>query len=497
MCHEKEGKMIKGDEYRERIAKLKPNVYMGGKVVDRFDPRLLGGINVMAGTYDFALDPEFEEVGVATSHLTGERINRFCHIHQSVEDLLNKQKMTRLYSQEVGGCTQRCMGIDGLSGISVVAYEADQKYGTNYNERFLEFMKRVQSEDLSLNCAQTDVKGNRPWRPHQQKDPDLYLHMVEKRSDGIVVHGAKAHNSCSSYVDEIVVIPTRFMTEEETDWAVAFAVPADWEGVTLINASYSPTGRKNLHCPYETVGIGHSITVFDNVFIPWERVFLCGETELAGKLALLFALYHRHSYTGCKAALSEIFTGATALAAEYNGIAKAQHVRHKLAEMVQIVDLIYAAGIAAAMNAVKTDSGTYVPDTNYCNAGRMFAGEAIYGEYEALAAIAGGLAATLPDEADFLNEKTGPYLEKYIMRHPDIPAEHQHRAFRLFQDMMSSAWGGHKLIDALHGGGSPVIEKVAIYRDADLEHSKNIAKKLGGIPFEGSTRKLSRKFPWL
>ena len=485
--------MITGDQYRERIAKLKPNVYMGGKVIDRFDPKLVGGINVMAATYDFALDPEFEQVGVATSHLTGNKINRFTHIHQSIEDLLNKQKMTRLYCQEVGGCIQRCMGVDALNALSVVTYETDQKYGTKYNERFINFMHKVQKEDLSLNCAQTDVKGNRPWRPREQKDPDLYLRVVEKRHDGIIVNGAKAHNSCSVYVDEILAIPTRNMRAQETDWAVAFALPSDWAGVSLINAAYSPNRRKKLDAPFNKTGISHSITVFDNVFVPWERVFLCGETELAGKLALLFALYHRHSYTGCKAAVSEIFTGATALAAEYNGIAGAQHVRHKLADMIQIVDLIYAAGIAAAVDATKSASGTYIPDTNYCNAGRMLAGEAIYDEFEALAAIAGGLVATLPPEEDFYDQKTGPYLEKYIMRNPDIPAEHQHRAFRLFQDMMASAWGGHKLIDYLHGGGSPVIEKVAIYRDHNIEHSKNIAKKLGGIPFQGSTKSINRQ----
>lgn len=489
--------MITGAQYRKRIAKLKDNVYMGGKIVSRFDTRLEGGINIMAATYDFAFDQQFKQMGIATSHLTGERINRFCHIHQSVEDLLQKQKMTRFYSQEVGGCIQRCMGIDAINGISITSYDADQKYGTQYYKNFVEFMKRVQGEDLSLNCAQTDVKGNRPWRPGQQKDPDLYLRIVEKRKDGIIVNGAKAHNSCSVYVDEILAIPTRFMTKEEADWAVAFAVPSDWEGVTIINGAYAPPKRNTLHCPYETFGISHSITVFDHVFVPWERVFLCGETDLAGRLALLFALYHRHSYTGCKAALSEIFTGATALAAEYNGIATAQHVRHKLAEMIQIVDMIYAAGIAAAVNGIKTPSGTIVPDSNYCNAGRMLAGEAIYGEYEALAAIAGGLVATLPSEADFENDKTGPYLEKYIMRDPKIPAEHQHRAFRLFQDMMSSVWGGHKLVDALHGGGSPIIERVAIYRDHDLERSKNLAKKLAGIPFEGSTQDINRKPSWL
>ena len=384
------------------------------------------------------------------------------------------------------------MGVDSLNGLSIVSYDADKKYGTKYNENFLKYLKRVQEEDLSLVCAQTDVKGNRPWRPHEQKDPDLYTRVVEKRADGIIVDGAKAHNSFSSCVDEIVVIPTRHLTPEESDWAVAFAIPADWEGVTLINAAYSPPPRKKLKAQYNIFGATHSITVFDKVFVPWERVFLCGETEFAGKLALLFALYHRHSYTGCKTALSEIMTGATALAAEYNGIERVQHVRHKLADMISVVELIYAAGIAAGLNYIVADSGTYVPDTNYCNVGRMLAGESIYQEYESLAAVAGGLAATLPPEEDFYNEKTGPYLHKYIMRNPEVSAENQHRAFRLFQDIMASHWGGHKLIDALHGGGSPVIEKVGIYRDFNIENSKNIAKKLAGIPFEGTTKEVNR-----
>ena len=489
--------MITGTQYKERIGKLKPNVFQKGKYVDRFDPTIIGGINVMATTYDFATDPEYKDIGVARSHITGEKINRFTHIHQSIEDLLNKQKMTRLYCQEVGGCVQRCMGVDGLNSLSIATYDADKKHGTNYNKNFLEYLKKVQAEDLCLVCAQTDTKGNRLWRPGKQQDPDLYLRVVEKRSDGIIVNGAKAHNSASVYADEIIVLPTRNMMADEADWAVAFAIPADWKGVTLINAPFYPPQRQKLKAPHSNIGFSHSLTIFDNVFVPWERVFLCGETEQAGKAALYFALFHRHSYCGCKAALSEVVTGATALAAEYNGIQNAGHVRHTLAEMIQIIDLIFAAGIAAAMNATRADSGTYVPDTNYVNAGRMLAGESIYREYESLAAIAGGLAATLPSEEDFCDEKIGKYLEKYIMRNPDVSAENQHRAFRLFQDMMTSTWGGHKLIDALHGGGSPVIEKVAIYRDHNIEHSKNIAKKLAGIPVKESTKGLFRaKHSW-
>jgi 4-hydroxyphenylacetate 3-monooxygenase/4-hydroxybutyryl-CoA dehydratase/vinylacetyl-CoA-Delta-isomerase len=484
--------MRTGAQYREGLAKLKTNVYVNGKLCDRTDPIQEGAVNVMASTFDYAFDPDFKDVGVATSHLTGERINRFTHIHHSMEDLLNKQKMTRLYSQERGGCIARCMGIDATNALSVVTYEADQKYGTEYHKRFTNWLQKCQSEDLAAVCGQTDVKGNRPWRPHQQQDPGLYVRIVEQKSDGIVVEGAKAHNSFSSCVDEDVIIPTRHLTNEDKDWAVAFSIPADWEGVTLINAAFAPPKHKQFTSPYGEIGATHSITVFDNAFIPWERVFMCGEPEFAGKLALLFALYHRHSYCGCKAALSEIMLGATALAAEYNGIANAQHVRHKLADMISVVELIYASGIAAGVNHTVADSGTYIPDTNYCNVGRMLAGESIYEEYMDLAAIAGGLAATLPPEGDFLNEETAPFLNRYIMRNPGVPAEHQHRAFRLFQDMMASHWGGHKLIDALHGGGSPVIEKVGIYRDFNLEQSKNIAKKLAGIPIEGNTKGLDR-----
>ncbi len=484
--------MRTGEEFRKGLAKMKTNIYINGKLCDRTDPIQEGAVNVMAATFDYAHDPGFKDIGVATSHLSGERINRFTHIHRSQEDLFNKQKMTRLYSQELGGCVARCMGTDATNALSVVTHEVDQKYGTNYNENFLKWLRRVQDEDIDCVCGQTDVKGNRPWRPHQQQDPSLYVRVIEKKSDGIVVEGAKAHNSFSSCADEDIILPTRHLTDADKDWAVAFSIPADCEGVTLINAAFSPPKRKHFDAPYAKLGNTHSITVFDKAFIPWERVFMCGETEFAGKLALLFALYHRHSYTGCKAALSEIMMGATALAAEYNGIANAQHVRHKLADMISIVELIYASGLAAAVNCTVADSGTYIPDTNYCNVGRMLAGESIYEEYMDLAAIAGGLSATLPPEADFMNEKTGPYLNRYIMRNPEISAENQQRAFRLFQDMMSSHWGGHKLIDALHGGGSPVIEKIGIYRDFNLEHSKNIVKRLAGIEQDGNTKELNR-----
>ena len=476
--------MRTSQEYREKLFKMRNNVYMDGELVGRDDPRIAPGINVVSQTYDMAEDPQYDGIMTATSHLSGEKINRFCHIHQSVDDLLNKQKMTRLACQKTGGCIQRCMGIDAMNALSVITYATDQAMGTEYNKRYLKYLAYFQENDLTANCAQTDVKGDRKKRPHEQVDPDLYLRIVERKSDGIVVRGAKAHNTIGPYADEIIVTPTRFLTAEESDWAVSFALPADWEGIHMVCRPSMPRPRQRLHAPMATFGDVESFTIFDDVFVPWERVFMCGEREYAGMLALLFALYHRHSYTGCKPATSDVLMGFAALVAEYNGIEKAEHVRHKLAEMISVAELVYAAGIAAAVTAKRQASGTYTPDVVYCNVGRRHAGVNIYHEFEIVADLAGGLPATLPPEGDFYHEQIGPLMEKYIMRNPEISAENQHRCFRALSDAISSGHASLAQIAGLHGGGSPVMEAIAILGTYDLKAKKNIAKYLAGIPIE-------------
>ncbi len=468
-------------QYREGIRKMRRNVYVGGELVDRDDERMMGAVRTLSTTFDLAEKPEFQDLMTATSHLTGEKINRFCHIHQSTEDLHKKQDMTRRSCQQTGGCIQRCMGIDGSNAVSVVSYEADQKYGTEYHKNFLKWLERFQKEDLVGCCAQTDVKGDRAKRPHQQADPDLYLHVVEKRSDGIVVRGAKAHNSEAAQADEIVVLPTRMLTPEEGEWAVAFAIPGDWEGVHLVVRPASPRPRKQLDSPGSKLGMTDSLTIFDNAFIPWDRVFLCGEHEFGGQLALLFALYHRHSYSGCKPAINELLLGQVALAAEYNGIAGAHHVRDKLSDIIMVAELGYAAGYTASSKGVRARSGTYIPDVVYCNVGRCLSGENVYHELQMLADIAGGLPATLPYEEDFFNETVGPLLHKYIMRNPKVSAENQHRLFRMISDTLCSSYGGASAVGGLHGGGSPIMEKIAITAQYDIEARKKMVKRLAGI----------------
>ncbi|RLB40765.1 MAG: aromatic ring hydroxylase, partial [Deltaproteobacteria bacterium] len=418
------------EDYVERLKRMRPNVYAHGRKIGRDDPMLALPINTLRFTFDAVNDPELRDLMLTRSHLTGEEINRFTSLNLSVEDLYAQQEMKRRCCHRVGGCTQRCMATDTLNAIGVVSKEIDDEKGTEYHAHFLEFLRYYQANDLVGSTAMTDMKGDRRARPSAQEDPDLYLHVVKKDSGGIVVRGAKNHITMGPYVDEHLVIPTRTLTEEEGDWAVSFAVPADAEGVRIISRVVTPRPRIRLEAPYNRYGVADSVVVFDDVFVPWERVFMCGEWEFAGRLALTFAGFHRHSYCGCKPAITDIILGAAALAAEYNGVEKAPHVVDELTELMVIGELVYASGIAAAARATRTSSGIFTPAFLYSNTGRYMAGINIYHEYDVLNAIAGGVPSTLPPEEDWLNPETGPDLEKYIRRRPGVPPENLHRLFR-------------------------------------------------------------------
>ncbi len=357
---------------------MKSNVYIDGKKIGRNDPILELPINTLKFTFDAVNDPELKDLLITKSHLTGETINRFTSLNLSIADLFTQQEMKRKCCHRVGGCVQRCMATDTLNAIGVVSKEIDEDKDTHYHDNFLEFLKYYQANDLVGSTAMTDAKGDRRLRPSQQKDPDLYLRVVEKNSKGIIVRGSKNHITMGPYVDEHLVVPTRNMTKEEGDWAVSFAIPADADGIKIISRVVTPRPRKKLKAPYNTYGVSDSVVVFDDVFVPWDRVFMCGEWEFAGRLALTFAGFHRHSYCGCKPAVTDIILGASALVADYSGIEKTAHVADELTELMIIGELVYASGIAAAAKATKTASGIYTPEFLYSNIGRYLAGIKIY-----------------------------------------------------------------------------------------------------------------------
>jgi aromatic ring hydroxylase len=481
-------------QYIEGLRKMRRNIYVNGDKIDRTDELQESTLNTIGLTFDYACNPDYAGLCTATSHLTGETINRFTHIHQNKEDLHKKQDMTRALCQIAGGCIQRCMGVDASNAIYNISFEADKENegATQYHENFKKWLRRFQSEDLVGCCAQTDVKGDRMKRPSQQVDPDMYVHVVERKSDGIVVRGAKVHNSEASVADEILVVPTRALLAEEKDYAVAFAVPADWEGVKQVVSVHNLRERKYFKRGF-TPGATDSYTIFDDAFIPWERVFLCGEAVHGGVCALLFALFHRHSYSGCKPAFGDLVLGTAALAAEYNGIAKAGHVRDKLAEIIRVAELGYAAGFTASelgrpevyvpgMGFLPYGPGSYIPHSIYANVGRCLTGEAVFREAEIICDISGGMPATFPYEEDFVNPETRDLLNKYITRNPEIPPEDAAQLWRFIGDSQVSSTAGVHLYGAYHGGGSPVMESIAITTQYDIESRKKMVKRLAGIP---------------
>ena len=464
---------------------MKPNVYIGDKKVGRDDPRIRGGMNIIKETFDHVQDPEYEDLCTATSHLTGKKINRFCHIHQSEEDLLQKQKMTRLLCHRVGGCIQRCMGIDALNALSVITYEMDQALGTDHYERFKKYMEYFQENDLVASCAQTDAKGDRLKRPHQQDDPDQYLRVIETREDGIVIRGCKINITNTPYADEFIAVPCRYMGPDDKDYAVAFALPGDWEGVKLLTRP-ALVRESKFNPPQSQLGDAETFIIFDDVFVPNERIFLNGhgdprQTPYAGFLALMFAHYHRHSYTGCKPAMSEVLASAAALVAEYNGIESASHVRDKISHIIGTAELVFAAGESSAKHSEKSPSGTQIPDEVLTNAGRRLAGEMIYEEYKILADLSGGLIATLPYEGSFFNEEVGNLAMKYLKRNPRVKPEYIYRCFRGIETLVVSEIAGLMQVAGLMGGGSPAMETITMMMRYDTERLKDIAKYLFGI----------------
>jgi len=475
--------MKTSQEYLDSLAAMKHNVWMNGRKIERpwEHPQIVPGINIVRLTYDWPQQEENRDLFTATSHLSGKTINRFNHIHQSPEDLQKKVEMTRLYCRETG-CIQRCMGVDALNALSVICHYADNLFGTAYYPRLMEFARTFQGEDLVGNAAMTDVKGDRRLRPHQQADPDLYLRVVEQRKDGIVVRGAKAHNTLAPYAHELIVLPTRDMTEDDADYAMAFAIQADAPGITMVCRGAAPTSPGQMASPlsrrYASV---ESLTIFDDVFVPWERVFLCGEWQLAGYLAETFATYHRHSYCGCKPAMSDLLLGAAALAAEYNGIEKASHVRAKLTEFMTTAELVHACGLAAALKGQVMSSGTYMPDLVYANVGKYYAGTTLHHEIELLQDIAGGLVVTMPSEEDYCSPELGPALRKYLAGPASVAVDDRVRCFRLVEDVSASRFAGLLMVAGVHGGGSPEAERLAIYRSYELDARKALAKRVAGI----------------
>ena len=481
--------LMTGKEYIESLRKMNMRVYMFGKKVENpvDDPILRPSVNSVRMTYDLATgnNPEYVNLMTAVSNLTGERVNRFSHIHQSTEDLVNKVKMQRLLGQVTAACFQRCVGMDAFNAVYSTTYEIDQKCGTNYHENFRKFVALCQEKDYTVDGAMTDPKGDRSLAPHKQDDPDMFLRVVERRPDGIVVRGAKAHQTgmCNSH--HVLVMPTQAMGPDDKDYAVSFSCPCDAEGLFMIIGRQSCDTRK---LEGTEIDVGNSqfggvecLVVFDDVFIPNENIYMNGEYEFATMMVERFAGYHRQSYGGCKVGVGDVLIGASAVAADYNGVAKASHIKDKLIEMIHLNETMYSCGIACSAEGKKTASGNYLIDlllANVCkqNVTRVPSEMARIAED-----LAGGSVGTCLSEADLRGEFTGPWVEKYMKNGVGVSAENRMRILRLIENLSLGSGAVGYRTESLHGAGSPQAQRVMIARQGDIEGKKLLAKRIAHV----------------
>ena len=478
--------MMTAEQYEESLRRLNLVVHMFGKrlenVVD--DPIIRPSMKAVAKTYELAHRPEHEDIMTATSHITGKKINRFTHIHQNIGDLVKKSKMGRLLGRETGCCFQRCVGMDSLNALSIVTFNIDEKYGTEYYKRFLKYLEYVQENDLTCDGAMTDPKGDRSLPPHKQPDPDQYLHVVEQKKDGIVVRGAKAHQTGAVNSHEIIVMPTLTMREEDKDYAVSFALPSDANGIVYIMGRQSCDTRKLEGDTIDRGNIlfgGHeALVVFNDVFVPWDRVFMCKEYDFAGQLVEDFAAYHRQSYA-CKVGVGDVLIGAAQTIAEYNGAEKASHIKDKIVEMNHLNETLYCGCIACASEGQKEASGTYAVNTLLANVHKHNVTRFPYEIARLAQDIAGGLMVTMPAEKDFKSPETGKWLHKYFKANSDVPTENRMRILRLIENITLGTAAVGYLTESMHGAGSPQAQRIMISRRINLREKQKAAKKLCGI----------------
>ena len=479
--------LMTGREYEESLKKLKMKIFLFGEEIDNpvGNPILQPAVNSVKATYDLAQMPEYEDLMTVKSSFTGEKVNRFTHIHHSTEDLIKKVKMLRLLGQQTAACFQRCVGMDAFNAVYSTTYEVDKKYGTNYHENFKKFAQYIQEHDYTVDGAMTDPKGDRSLAPSKQADPDLFLHVVERREDGIVVRGAKAHQTGILNSHEVIVMPTIAMGPDDKDYAVSFAVPLDSEGLMMIVGRQSCDTRKledtELDLGNPTYGGMEALTVFDNVFVPNDRIFLNGEYEFAGLLVERFAGYHRQSYGGCKVGVGDVLIGASALAAEYNGADKASHIKDKLIEMNHLNETLYCCGIACSAEGTETESGNYLIDLLLANVCKQNVTRFPYEIARLAQDIAGGLMVTLPSEKDINHPVAGPIVKKYFAGPAHVDVMKRFKIMRLIENLTLGTAGVGYLTESLHGAGSPQAQRVMIARQSNMPMKKELAKVIAHI----------------
>ncbi len=473
-------------DYRESLRRYRPRVYLDGQLVESVvdEPRFRPGVQALGVSYDMARDPALARLMTATQHRRGKVVPRMLHLNESAGDLLNKLEAVRVLCQETG-CAQRYLVHDAMNAIGQVAARIDDARGsTEHRARFDAYLQRVQDEDLALGIAMTDAKGDRSKRPHEQANPDTYVHIVERSARGIVISGTKAIVTGAPYMHELLVMPCRNMAQADADFAVCCAVPIDAPGITIVARPAGRPGDKLEHGAAlfsRQYGQSTGVVVFDRVEVPWDRVFYAGEWEHSGAMTYAYATHHRHSCIAARAGFGDLLIGAGALMCEANGFdpGEKSNLREPMVELIKIVEGFYACGVAASVyGEADAFSGTFMPEPVFSNIGKLLLATQIYDMHRLAHEVSGGLIVTLPGPDEDHNPATAATLAEVLRANPAVPYDKRIEVARFMEDLTASYQGGWYSVISLHGGGSPAAMKQEIWRQYPVGDKVALVERL-------------------
>jgi 4-hydroxybutyryl-CoA dehydratase / vinylacetyl-CoA-Delta-isomerase len=472
------------EQYLESLRDGRVVYYRGERVGDvTAHPELGVGARHAALEFASAQDPAHADLTTYTD-AGGARSSRYWKLPEGPDDLLRRHALID-HGTRVGHgvfLIVKEIGSDFLFAHTIVSHQMQEALKAPYRERLTAYHRHVAEHDLALAVAQTDVKGDRSLGPSEQEHPDYYVRVVDRQKDGIVVRGAKAHTTNTTAANEVIVLPTRAMAEADRDYAVAFAVPVNAKGVKLIASPFTATGPSRFHHP---VSAEHkmieTLTVFDDVFVPWERVFLCGETPFAGALALGFVQFHRFTAVSYKIPHIDLMIGSAMLAAEANGIEKAGHVREKLSRLIAWRETVRGLTVAAAHECRRVAPGVAVPNPVTTNVAKQYFAEHYHEMAQKVQDIAGGLLVTGPAEEDVTAPETKAYVERYLGGKKGFGATNRLRVMNLIRDLLTSDFGGYNEVLSIHAEGSLEAQKLTILREFDAAGARAFAARVGAL----------------
>ncbi len=456
--------MLTGEEYKESLFDGRSIYFEGKRVDDLTTHRFIGpAVQRVANDYDW----------LQTQSVDGE--SPLSSIPTNGEQLREKIELMHQCGM---------MAHVTYTSLMTLATAAGRMTETapKYIEGMQQYIDDARKRDIRVTQCITDAKGNRSRPPGKQEDPDAYVHVVDRQSDGVVIRGAKLHITGASMGHELLTIPTKAMKDGEDDYAIAAMIPVSSPGVKIVDTTYAPRHEDVRDFPVSgTQHYPEGFVMFDDVFVPNERIFLNGEVSQAAVFAHSLGLWERLGGLHSMAEGGDLLVGLAQLIAEANGLAGEAHIKEKISEMIINATVVRACLEAALQHSHAGPFGAAFPDELYTNAGK-YTGAASYNMMvRHLHDIAGGAVVTAPSSADLENPDTGPLLKKYMSTGSDVDGEYRTRLFHLIRDLTADSYGGWKAVTNIQAGGGLYAQRIVTRKHYDLDHAKHMALVAAGL----------------